>query len=101
MHKSWHDYKIKGMKFINKRTILIIVLFFAGFAYGSEEVYLDLNTPDIHRFDTGKLQYENKKLNDEDDEDYLNPSFYTMKKMLDEDFRSKDRSFGSKIINNM
>ena len=52
-----------------------------------EEVFLDLRTP-VHKYDTGKLNYENKKLDSEEDESYLKPSFYTIKKMFDEDFRS-------------
>ena len=56
------------------------------------EVFLDLNAPDIHRYDTGKFQYENKKLEvDEEEENYLKPSFSNMKKMFDEDFYSEKK----------
>lgn len=65
-------------------------------AYADEEVFLDLNAPEIHKYDTGNFQYENKKLEvDEEEENYLKPSFHTMKKMFDEDFYS-DKKFSNK-----
>ena len=71
----------------NKIVLLLILLFFARICLASDDVYLDINTPDIHRFDTGKLQYENRKINiDDEEENYLKPSFQTIKKMFDEDF---------------
>ena len=61
-----------------------------GTACALEEVYLDLDSPDFHKFNTGKIEYENKKLETDDDEDYLKPSIWTLKKMFDEDFRSEE-----------
>ena len=61
----------------------------------ADEVFLDLRTP-IHKYDTGKLNYENKKLDSEEDENYIKPSFYTIKKMFDEDFRSDKKDTGRK-----
>ena len=86
--------------------ITIIMLFFVGCAIAEDEVYLDVNLPDLHRYDTGKFQYENKKLEiDEEEENYLKPSFQTMKKMFEEDFYSekkvsnkKEKKLGEKTI---
>ena len=82
-------------------SAFILLLLFTGVSYSAEEVYLDLSTPEVHRFDTGQLQFENRKSNDEDDEDYLKPSFQTIKSMFDEDFYSpktitskKEKKFG-------
>ena len=73
-----------------KYVLLILTLFFIiGSACAEDEVFLDLDINETYKFDTGKLRYENKKLDsDDDDADYLKPSFYTLKKMYDEDFRS-------------
>ena len=69
---------------LTKRIIAILsIIFFAQYVYASDEVYLDINPTEIHRFDTGELQYENSKKNDDEDEDYIKPSFQTMKKMFD------------------
>ena len=84
--KTVKSYNIKNMLDRNKITAILFMVFWAGISYASDEVYLDLNTPEYHRFDTGKLQYENKKMDVDDEEDYLKPSFQTMKKMFDEDF---------------
>ena len=46
----------------------------------------------VNRFNTGKLQYENPKTDADEDENYLKPSFYNLKKMFDEDFsKSKEQ----------
>ena len=74
----------------NKIILLFVIIFFSGVSFASEEVYLDLNIPEIHKFDTGKLRYENQKKDEIDDEDYLKPSFWTMKKMFDEDFHESE-----------
>ena len=90
---------------ISKIVVLLVFLFSVGTVYADEEVYLDLNIPEVHKFDTGKLQYENKKIDVEEDEDYLKPSFQTMKKMFDEDFykpkkvsTTKEKSFGKNTV---
>jgi len=73
--------------------LFLILISIMGITYAEDEVFLDLNTSETYKFDTGKLRYENEKLNsDDDDADYLKPSFYTFKKMFDEDFRSDDKS---------
>lgn len=91
---------------IKKGFILIFVLVFStGVSFGAEEVLLDLNASEIHKFDTGSLQYENKKNVDEEEEDYLKPSMQTMKKMFDEDFykpktltTKKEKEFGKNTV---
>ena len=90
---------------INKILAISLIVFFSGVSYASEEVHLDLSVPEYHRFDTGKLQYENKKMNDEEDENYLKPSFQTMKNMFEEDFykpkkvtTKKEKQFGKNIV---
>ena len=82
-------YNVKMMR--NKILLSIGILFFCGALYASDEVYLDLNLPEIYKYDTGKLQYENRKLKEEDDENYLKPSFQTMKNMFVEDFYSEKK----------
>lgn len=93
---------------LTKRIITTLsIIFFAQSVYASEEVYLDINPTEIHRFDTGELQYENSKKNDDEDEveNYIKPSFKTMKKMFDEDFyktktitTTKEKDFGKNTI---
>ena len=62
-------------------------------SYAQEDtVFLDLNAPEIHKYDTGKIQFDNQKPDiTDDDENYLKPSFHTMKKMFDEDFYSEKK----------
>ena len=89
-----------------KRILLLfLIICCAGELSASEEVYLDLNTPEIHRYNTGTLQYENTKINDEEDENYLKPSFQSMKKMFEEDFyrdktitTKKEKNFGKYTV---
>ena len=101
LQKPCKRYNINVMGKISKIVVLLVFLFSVGTVYADEEVYLDLNIPEVHKFDTGKLQYENKKIDVEEDENYLKPSFQTMKKMFDEDFykskkvsTTKEKSFG-------
>ena len=90
------------------RNGIILILTFgvlANSAFATEEVLLDLNASEVHKFDTGSLQYENKKNVDEEEEDYLKPSMQTMKKMFDEDFyksktltTKKEKEFGKNTV---
>ena len=75
-----------------KRFILLLLILSFGsvYAYAKEEdVYLDLNIPEIHKYDTGKVEFGNQKSNyyDYEDEDYTKPSLLMIKKMYDEEFR--------------
>ena len=74
------------MQTYKKIILLGVFLFFISPALCGEEVYLDLNLPDLHSYDTGSLDFHNEKKSVDDDENYLKPSFYTIKKMFDEDF---------------
>lgn len=93
------------MAAIKKFFILFVLLLSVESIYAYDEVHLDLSAPELHRFDTGQLQYENKKTDYDDEEDYLKPSFQTMKKMFDEDFykpktvsTTKEKSFGKNTV---
>ena len=93
------------MKLQIKFIILLTFLLLISQVFAEDEVYLDLSIPDIQRINTGQLQFENKKLNMEENEDYLKPSFQTMKKMFDEDFykpktvsSKKEKKFGKNTI---
>lgn len=78
------------------KKFLLITLFF-GFASSAviaeDEVYLDLNTFEVNRYDTGTYDYGNKKsrYDTEDDENYLKPSLKLFKDMIKEDF-GKEKS---------
>lgn len=77
-------------------NFIIICVLLGNTAFAAEEVYLDFNTRDIRHLDTGTLRYENIKSDDDEDENYLKPSFQTIKNMFDEDFgraeKNKSRS---------
>ncbi len=91
---------------INKIVLLGgLFLFSINMVYASDEVYLDVNIPEVHKFDVGQLKYENKKSDIEEDEDYLKPSIQNMKKMFDEDFyksktvsTTKEKTFGKNTV---
>ena len=75
-----------------KRLIvfLFVLCFSSPFVFAKEEeVYLDLNIPEIHKYNTGKVEFGNQKSNyyDYEDEDYTKPSLLMIKKMYDEEFR--------------
>lgn len=78
------------MNFKNIIVLIFIFVFFTNYTYALDEVYLDLNVPKTNSFDTGVLNYENKKTNNDEDENYLKPSFQIIKKMFDEDFRESE-----------
>lgn len=78
------------MNFKNIIILIFILTITVGYTNALDEVYLDLSVPKFNSFDTGTLNYENKKVNYDEDENYLKPSFQTIKKMFDEDFRSLD-----------
>lgn len=80
------------MKILCNVIILLLFVIFTGPPCFSEDVFLDLNSSEIHKLDTGKLKYENRKLNTaEEEEDYLKPSAENMKKMFDEDFHETQK----------
>ena len=86
-------------------VVLGLIAFFACTVFAAEEVYLDVSIPEVHKFNTGILQYENKKIDVEEDEDYLKPSIQNMKKMFDEDFyksktvsTTKEKEFGKTTV---
>jgi len=86
-----------------KKVLLILLILGFGFlaAKAQDEVYLDLNTFDVNRFDTGKCDFGNQKsdYDIEDDENYLKPSFKLFKDMLKEDFGKKEEKVQSKKRN--
>lgn len=79
-----------------KKFLLILGIFFAfmpGLCFAEEEVYLELSARDVNLFNTGGYEYENKSLKtDEDEENYLKPSFGMFMDMLKEDFAKDDSS---------
>ena len=69
-----------------KKIVIFAFMFLILPVLAEEEVYLDLSIPDTPRYNTGKLDFQNQESDyDCDDENYLKPSFQTLKKMLDED----------------
>lgn len=53
-----------------------------------EEVFLDLNSTEIQKYDTGKLQYENKKSYEYFDTD-IDPSLSNLIKIFKEEIMSQ------------
>ena len=85
---------------INKNLVLIlsIVIFSSvSSAYAEEEVILDLGIPQSKSFDTGKLDFRNIPKTDDEDENYLKPSFQSMIKMFDEDFDRQNMIYPKKF----
>ncbi len=78
------------MKQLSRLSLIILSVLLCVSTYAEDEVFLDLNPPEIQRYDTGKLEYENTKLNIDEEENYLKPSFQTLKNMFDEEFLTKD-----------
>ena len=73
------------------KKLLLIILFFgftASVVVAEDEVYLDLNTFEVNKYDTGEYDYGNKKseYDTEDDENYLKPSLKLFRDMIKEDF---------------
>lgn len=87
-------------KFVKKLSLLLIIfsIYSVGLCvYAEDTVYLDVNLPDIKNYDTGDLKFgNNKHTYNEDDENYLKPSLYSIKKMFDEDFRSQKNKSNKK-----
>ena len=83
-----------------KKFLLILGIFFAfmpGLCFAEEEVYLELSARDVNLFNTGGYEYENKSLkSDDDDENYLKPSFGMFMYMFREDFAKDDSDDTSK-----
>ncbi len=76
--------------------LFLILYLLCGVCSAEDEVWLDVNTPDIRRFNTGSLNFDNpEKADDEENENYLKPSFHSIKKMFNEDF-FEQKSFSTK-----
>lgn len=59
--------------------------------FAEDEVYLELNARDMNLFNTGGYEYENKTIKtQEDDENYLKPSFGMFMDIFREDFAKDD-----------
>ncbi len=77
--------------YITMKQFLIILVFVSmilssQMINAEEEIFLDVYGPEIHRYETGKLHYQNEKKKSVSDEDsYIKPSFSMIKKMFDED----------------
>ena len=68
-------------------NIILFLLLFSCPVLAEDEVFLDLSLPEVPRYNTGSLRFENPaKDTYEEDENYLKPSFGTIKDMFDEDF---------------
>ena len=78
-----------------KKIWLIFGIFFAlipNLCFAEDEVYLELDMRERHMYDGGGYEYENSSIkSDEEEENYLKPSFGMFKEMFREDF-AKDNS---------
>ena len=72
-----------------KKFILGLAFVIVIPALAQEEVTLDLSLPEVHRIDTGSLQYENRKMDNDDVED-VDTSFASIKSMFLEDVISDE-----------
>lgn len=72
-----------------KKVILILALTMIMPAFAQEEVSLDLSLPEVHKIDTGSLQYENRKMDNDEIED-VDASFSGIKSMFLEDVISDE-----------
>ena len=74
-------------------SLVIILSFTSAYVMAHDEVYLDLNSFEVNRYDMGEYDYGNRKsdYDTEDDENYLKPSFKLFRDMIKEDFGKKDK----------
>lgn len=77
-------------------SIISVFVLFSCPVLAEDEVYLDLSIPEVPRYSTGSLRFENPAKDIyEEDENYLKPSFGTIKDMFDEDFgKQKTKNTG-------
>ena len=71
-----------------KKIILILALIILPVS-AHDEVILDLSLPEVHKIDTGTLQYENRKM-DNDETERVDMSFDGIKSMFLEDVISDE-----------
>lgn len=73
-----------------KKLLIIyaLCLFILPAAADNGEMFLDINAKEMHRFNTGEYDFNNPEVKhgeEEEEEQYLKPSFRTMIKMIKED----------------